>query len=264
MWLPDTMNDKYRKIEVSQAINMRFGEKVPEDPYIMGLTPDGLGVYYRYFQDQVVIFPKEMIDFYVFLRNNSFYGNVCPLVIVDNDDPWTCRNRLFSIKARSVKIPEGILDINGNRVPRTSMGNNGKTLRLVSLSDLMFERYFMKAIDRTFKDYKDPRLNCIGLPWIVDSTGNHDNLYTSYLHDFIMFSSDIDFHNYIHDLKLRVKLYIEQKYYIPVFKYIFNQQYMCVYSEPLVRIADYYNPASGMNWMRQEIQDEENEKNWNR
>lgn len=264
MWYPDTLNDKYRKVEVSQAINMRFGEPVPEDPYIIGLTPDGLGVYYRYFQDQIVAFPKEMIDFYLFLRHNSFYGNVCPLVIVNSEDDRTCRDRVFSVKARSVKIPEGILDINGNRVTRTSMGNNGRSLKLVSLTDLMFERYFMKVIHLTFKDYRDPRLNVIGLPWIVDSTGNHDNLYTSYLHDLVMFSSNIDFHNYMHDFKLRTKLYNEQKYYVPLFRYIFNQQYMIVYSEPLVRVADYYNAVPEMNWMRQNIQEEENNKNWNR
>jgi hypothetical protein len=263
MWLPDTMNDKYRKVEITEAINMRFGEKLPEDPYIIGVTEDGMGVYYKYFQDQVVIFPKEMIDFYIFLRNNSFYGNTCPLVVLDNDDYWTCLYKHFKVKARSIKIPEGILDITGNRVPRTTTTYNSKTLKLTTLPSLMFERYFMKAIDRTFKDYRDPRLNCIGLPWIVDSTGNHDNLYTSYLHDFVMFSADKDFHNYMYEEKMRLHIYRYQQYYIPVFRYIFNQQYMCVYSEPLVQVAEYYS-ASEMNWMRQNIQEEENKKNWNR
>jgi hypothetical protein len=127
----------------------------------------------------------------------------------------------------------------------------------------MFERYFMKAIGLTFKDYRDPRLNVIGLPWIVDSTGNHDNLYTSYLHDLVMFSADKDFHNYMYEEKMRLHIYRYQQYYIPLFKYIFNQQYMCVYSEPLVRVAEYYS-ASEVNWMRQNIQEEENKKNWNR
>ena len=264
MWYPDTLNDKYRKVEITQAINMRFGEKIPEDPYVLGLTEDGLGVYYRYFQDQIAAFPKEMIDFYLFLRHNSFYGNVCPLVVLSDDDHWTCLYKHFKVKARSVKIPEGILDINGNRVPRTTTAYNSKTLKLTTLPNLMFERYFMKAIHLTFKNYRDPRLNVIGLPWIVDSTGNHDNLYTSYLHDLVMFSSDIDFHNYMHDFKLRTTLYNEQKYYVPIFRYIFNQQYMMIYSEQLVRVAEYYNSGSRMNWMRQNIQEEKNEKNWNR